>query len=84
MEQLVKIETTLTGKLAELYVSLMAAFEENSSTPLSEMNRALLQTGIIHHLIMMRGLGLIDGDEGERLESLIDSVARMGAVDLKA
>ena len=76
MDQLVRIEATLTGELAELYANLLAVFEEKSGTPLSDMNRALLQTGIIHHLTMMRGLGLIDGEEGERLEALIDSVAK--------
>ena len=76
MDQLVKIETALTGELAELYFSLLAVFEEKSGTSLSEMNRALLQTGVIHHLTMMKGLGLIDGDEAERLDALIDSVAK--------
>ena len=76
MEQLVKIEATLTGDPAELYASLLAVFEEKSATPLSEMNQALLQTGIIHHLTMMQGLGLIDAEEGERLSALVDSVAK--------
>ena len=76
MDQLVKIETTLTGELAELYVSLLAVIEEKSGTSLSEMNQALLQTGVIHHLTMMKGIGLISGDEAERLDALIDSVAK--------
>ena len=70
------IETKLAGELAELYDGLMKEFEGKSDIPLSEMNRTLLQTGIIHHLTMMRGLGLIEGEEGERLDSLIDSVAQ--------
>ena len=75
MEQLFKIETTLTGELAELYAGLMAEFESRSDISLSEMNRAVLQTGIVHHLTMMRGLGLLDGEEGDRIEALVDSVA---------
>ena len=55
MEQLVKIEATLTGDPAELYASLLAVFEEKSGTSLSEMNRALLQTGVIHHLTPVAG-----------------------------
>ena len=76
MEHLIKIEVTLTGELAELYASMLATFEEKSGTSLAEMNRALVQTGIFQHLTMMSGLGLIDGDEREHLESQIDSLAQ--------
>ena len=46
------------------------------STALADMNRAVLQTGMIHHLTMMSGLGLIDKNKVEALDSLVDQVAQ--------
>ena len=76
MEKIFKIETTLADDLAELYASLIEEFERKSSVPLAEMNRTLLQTGMIHHLTMMSGLGLVDKTKVEALEGRIDRVAR--------
>ena len=52
-------------------------FEANSSIPLSDLKRTLLQTGMIHHLTMMQGLGLVRGDKEKeaRIEALIKNVA---------
>ena len=40
------------------------------------MNRTLLQTGLIHHLTMMSGLGLIEPEKAARVHALIDQVAK--------
>lgn len=76
MEKVFRVETTLAHDLAELYAALMEAFEEKSSIPLADMNRTLLQTGLIHHLTMMGGLGLLDPERAREVDALIDRVAR--------
>ena len=76
MEKVFKVETTMAQELAELYAGLVEEFEGKSGIALGDMNRTLLQTGMIHHLTMMNGLGLIEKEKAERLEALIDKVAR--------
>ena len=76
MEKVFKIETTLAKDLAELYSGLMEEFEKKSGIALADMNRTLLQTGMIHHLAMMRGLGLLDGEKAAHLDAIIDRVAK--------
>ena len=76
MEKVFRVETSLARELAELYAALMEEFEEKSSIPLADMNRTLLQTGLIHHLAMMSGLGLIDREKVAQIDELIDQVAR--------
>ena len=61
---------------AELYANLEEEFANKSSIPLSDMNRTLLQTGLIHHLTMMGGLGLIEPEKAAKLDELINQVAK--------
>ena len=75
MDRVFSIEATLTGELGELYAGLIEEFEARSDVTLSEMNRTLLQTGMIQHLTMMGGLGLFSQDKKERIDRTIDSVA---------
>ena len=76
MEKVFRVETTMAKELAELYAGLVEEFEDKSGIALGDMNRTLLQTGMIHHLTMMNGLGLIEKEKAERLEALIDKVAK--------
>ncbi len=76
MDKVYKVETTLSHGLAELYAGLEEEFANKSSIPLSDMNRTLLQTGLIHHLAMMGGLGLIDPEKAAKLDELMDQVAK--------
>ena len=76
MERMFTVETILTGGLAELYAMALEEFELKGEIPLSEINRTLLQTGLIQHLIMMRGLGLMDAEKSQAVEGLIEGVAR--------
>ena len=76
MDKVFKLETTLAKDLAELYSIISAEFEQKSGIAPADMNRTLLQTGLIHHLTMMTGLGLIDADKAEAVEALIDKVAK--------
>ena len=76
MERLFRVDTTLADDLAELYATLVEEFGEKSAIGLGDMNRTLLQTGMVHHLIMMAGLGLIDGDKARKTNELVDRVAR--------
>ena len=77
MDKMYKVDTVISQRLAELYGTLVQEFERNSSIPLSDINRTLLQTGMVHHLEMMMGLGLIRDEEIRRqVEELIEEVAR--------
>lgn len=76
MEKVFKVEVTLSGELADLYQQLLDEFAAKSQIPLSEMNRTLLQTGVIHHLVMLQGMGLIGSGEAARQQALVDSLAR--------
>ena len=76
MDKVFKVETTLSHGLAELYASLEEEFANKSSIPLSDMHRTLLQTGLIHHLPMMGGLGLIEEEKAAAVDELIDKVAK--------
>ena len=76
MDKVLDIEMTLKQDLAELYSQLMDEFESKSSIPLSEMNRTILQTGLIQHLLMMQGMGLIDPEKMKKVDALIDKLAK--------
>ena len=77
MDKMYKVDTVISQRLAELYGTLVQEFERNSSIPLSDINRTLLQTGMVHHLEMMMGLGLIRDEEvRKKVEELIEEVAR--------
>jgi len=77
MDKVFKVETVISQELAELYATLVKEFESQSSIPLSEINRVLLQIGLVHHLEMMMGLGLIRDEEVRgKIEELIEEVAR--------
>jgi hypothetical protein len=76
MEKVFKVEVTLSGELAELYQLLCDEFSAKSQIPLSEMNRTLVQTGVIHHLTMLQGMGLVGRDEAARQQLQIDALAR--------
>ena len=77
MEKQFKVETLLAGDLADLYEAVMEQFEASGSPGLSEMNRALLQTGLLMHLTMLTSMGVV-GDEGRRarMEELAERVGR--------
>ena len=71
------METFLGGDLAELYETVMEQFEASGSASLSEMNRALLQTGLLMHLTMMTSMGVVsDEDRRRRMEELAERVGR--------
>ena len=76
MEKVFKIEVTLSGELADLYQQLFEEFAAKSQIPPSEMNRTLVQTGVIHHLTMLQGMGLVGRDDAARQQVQIDALAR--------
>ena len=77
MEKQFKVETLLDGNLAELYETVMEQFEAASSLSLSEMNRALLQTGLLMHLTMMTSMGVVTDEERSRvMDELAERVGK--------
>jgi|ETNmetMinimDraft_13_1059891.scaffolds.fasta_scaffold280685_1 hypothetical protein len=69
MESITKIEVTITGELAELY-NLMFEATSGSESP-SQINRAVLETGLVHHATMLKALELIGGDSATRVDQII-------------
>jgi len=76
MEKAFEIQTALAGRLAELYAAVLEEFEDKSDISLEEMNRTLLQTGILHHLTMMQGLGLLDAEKSEAVAALMEELGK--------
>lgn len=75
MEKHYRLETSVDGPLAELYTALLEEIEAKSAISLADFNRTLLQTGIIHHLYMLQGLGVVDSAKKQQLERLVHEVA---------
>ena len=80
MEKQFRVETLLEGDLAELYEAVLAEFDRASGMSLSEVNRALLQTGMLFHLTMMTSMGVVE-DEARR-EALDGLAQRIGKDNL--
>ena len=75
MDKQFSVETFLEGDLAELYEAVLQQFERAGNLSLSEMNRALLQTGLLLHMTMMTSLGIVrDEAEVERLDALAERI----------
>ncbi len=75
MEKRYRVEAELDGDLAELYAGILQAFEQAGSASLGEVNRTLLQTGMLLHLSMMSSFGLLAPEEGERLQVIAKRIA---------
>jgi hypothetical protein len=77
MEKQFRVETLLEGDLAELYEAVLSEFERAGSMSLSEVNRSLLQTGMLFHLTMMTSMGVVsDEARREHLDGLAERVGR--------
>ena len=76
MEKHIRLEASLDGELAEFYAGLIEEIEGKSSVSLAELNRTLLQTGLIHHFLMLQGLGVVEGANAERLAALAERLGR--------
>lgn len=76
MEKQFRVEIFLDGDLGLLYEAVMLQFEKASSLSLSEMNRALLQTGLLLHLTMLSSMGVSPAPDVERLEALAERVGK--------
>lgn len=80
MKKQFRVETLLDGEQAELYEAVLAEFERASGMSLSQVNRAILQTGMLMHLTMMTSMGVVP--ESERCEQLDALVQRVGRDNL--
>ena len=76
MEKHVRLETTLDGELAEFYSGLLDEIEAKSSVSLAELNRTILQTGLLHHFLMLHGLGVLDDEKAEALAGMAERLGR--------
>ncbi len=76
MDKVFHVETTIAHDLAELYSVVVEEFDAKTSIPLDDMNRTLLQIGMVQQLTMMAGLGLIEPQKADQVNKLIDRVTR--------
>jgi hypothetical protein len=77
MDKQFQVETFLDGDLAELYENVLAEFDTASGMSLSEVNRALLQTGMLFHLTMMTSMGVVsDEARCQFLDGLAERVGK--------
>ena len=70
VEHIVRVEATVSGDTARLYniVSNAAGNAPGSA------NAAYLQTGIVHHAIMLHVLGVIPPDDADEVRQLVASI----------
>ncbi len=78
MEHVVKIEVTIDGNAARLYQILSEAV---GSTEPRVLNRALLQTGLVHHVLMLKAIGGIEGRPADAAEDAIDEISADSIMD---
>ena len=77
MEKQFRVETFLEGDLAELYGAVLAELEQASGMSLSQVNEALLQTGMLFHLTMMTSMGIVrDAEQCQQLDGLAERIGK--------
>ena len=74
MDHVAKIEVTLTGDAARLYEILSTAVSQ-SVTP-SKVNCAILETGLVHHALMLAAVGAISETNQSEAEEAITSISK--------
>ena len=72
MEHAVKAEFTLNGDTARLYEIVFEATRESVSP--GTVNRAMFQTGLVHHALMLLALGALPEKDREAARALIESI----------
>lgn len=72
MEHVVQIEMNLTGDTARLYK--IFADSVDSVTP-SDFNRAVLETGVVHHALMLAALEIIPNNRHDELYEIIERMS---------
>jgi hypothetical protein len=71
MEHVVRIEVTAEGDAARLYEIFSESAD--SVTP-AQLNRAILETGLVHHALMLSAIGMIPEERQEEVRELIDRI----------
>ena len=78
MEHVVRIQVTLEGNAARLYQILS---ESVGTTEPQSMNRALMQTGLVHHVLMLKSIGGIEGHAADAAGDAIDEISADSIMD---
>ena len=73
MEHVAKIEVTLTGEAARLYEIIANTVESVSP---AELNRAILETGLVHHTLMLAALEVLEHLQRVEAGDLIDAIGK--------
>ena len=73
MDHVVKIEVTVGGDSARLYELFSEAAE--SVTP-GQLNRAILETGLVHHALMLTAIGMIPEENRQEVYDIGDQVGK--------
>ena len=73
MDHVVKIEVTVGGDSARLYELFSEAAD--SVTP-GQLNRAVLETGLVHHALMLAAIGMIPEENREEVYDIVEQVGK--------
>lgn len=73
MDHVAKIEVTLTGEAARLY-EILGTTVKGSVQP-SQVNRAVLETGLVHHVLMLMAVGAITEKERAEAEEAVTAIS---------
>jgi hypothetical protein len=74
MDHVAKIEVTLTGEAARLYEILSAAVGD--SVKPSQTNRAVFETGLVHHVLMLTAVGAVAEQNRSEAEEQIAAISK--------
>ena len=69
-----KAEFALTGATARLYEIFLDA--TRGSAAVGDVNRALFETGLVHHALMLLALGVVPEERAKEARALIDEIGR--------
>jgi len=73
MEHIAKIEVTLTGDAAQLYEVMLDA--AGKTTKPGQINRSILETGLVHHLLMLSALGVIPTEQRGEVYRTVERIS---------
>ncbi len=71
MKHVVKIELTLTGEAARLYE--ITADSVDSVDP-ADLSKAVVETGLVHHALMLSALQVFDEDQRAESDELVATI----------
>ena len=73
MQHVAKIEVTLSGEAARLYEIMSGTVVSVSP---AELNRAILETGLVHHTLMLSALEVMENAQRVEAAELVSTICK--------